>query len=125
MFHLSTNPDLPRLYPRVPNNIAVSEGREDATTRRVCMAPSIRGSISSIRWEYKEVEYWVYVPERWRRWDEVYAPSEERVFDQWYTGEVWYTNPEGLLLRRIGKVLAYGGVGKGEDMRWREVYRGY
>lgn len=41
LYHLSMNPNLRTLAPRVPDNGAVKLGQEDGVNKRVCFGPSI------------------------------------------------------------------------------------
>lgn len=124
MFHLSPNPGLARLYPRVPRNMATECGLEDSTHPRVCLAPTIKGCLNAIKFSCELEDFWVYIPEYWRRHQKLYRPSVALVYDQEFTDEHWYTEKEGILLRRIGKVWSWLETPK-EEASWKPDWRGF
>lgn len=122
LFHLS--PSIlkePLLSPRVPKNAAIGI-KEDGSIPRVCFSGCIQGCLDSIKWEEGLETYQVYVPDRWRKWNKVYVPSREKVWDQQETGEVWFTDREGILLRRIGEVRSW--KENGNNM-WIPIIKGF
>lgn len=108
LYHLScSNHNGEVFHPRVPD--CCVNGQEDTVTRRVCFSSTISGAYRAITFEdtYGE-ECYVHVPENIEpilRRGGVYKPSEELVFDSYFTGEYWIKRP--VKMRCIGKAKFY------------------
>lgn len=89
LYHVSLNPNLATMIPRVPNSAATGENK---TIKRVCFAPTIKSALAAdplqtygrILYVYKAVS----VNERY-----VYKPTTKEVPDAGFTHEVWYLAP--------------------------------
>lgn len=47
LFHLSLDPNLKVMTPRIPNNRLVRTGKEDSVMPRICFAPSIHSALAA------------------------------------------------------------------------------
>ena len=99
LFHISENPNIGSLDPRVPRNFLVDKGYEDSETQRVCFASTIDGCLRAMSANIKGKTFYVYNPEEDQ---EVYIPTKEEVPDCRATGEVWVLNH--VRLNRIGEI---------------------
>ena len=99
LFHISENPNIGSLEPRVPRNFLVDKGYEDSKTQRVCFASTIDGCLRAMSANIKGKTFYVYNPEEDQ---EVYIPTKEEVPDCRATGEVWVLNH--VRLNRIGEI---------------------
>lgn len=99
LFHISENPNIGSLDPRVPRNFLVDKGYEDSKTQRVCFASTIDGCLRAMSANIKGKTFYVYNPEEDQ---EVYIPTKEEVPDCRATGEVWVLNH--VRLNRIGEI---------------------
>lgn len=99
LFHISENPNISSLDPRVPRNFLVDKGYEDSKTQRVCFASTIDGCLRAMSANIKGKTFYVYNPEEDQ---EVYIPTKEEVPDCRATGEVWVLNH--VRLNRIGEI---------------------
>lgn len=97
-YHLSTNPELTELTPRVPE-CAVGIN-EDITTARICFAPTIEGCLSAL--QTLDGYFYVYCITDEDKTIEIYHPASEEVCDQKITGEVWVLKP--VKVTCIGKI---------------------
>lgn len=99
LFHISENPNIGSLEPRIPRNFLVDKGYEDSKTQRVCFASTIDGCLRAMSANIKGKTFYVYNPEEDQ---EVYIPTKEEVPDCRATGEVWVLNH--VRLNRIGEI---------------------
>lgn len=88
LYHISRDPNLKTMTPRVPRNYYTKVGWENGSVGRVCFAPSISNCLSAIPVTTGELLY-VYVavspnPAK------IYKPSKKEVIDAEYTNEIWY-----------------------------------
>lgn len=101
LYHISKNPNLSVLIPRVPNNYITRLAIENANTGRVCFAPTIKDCISAIDSSPGEL-YYVYtatgVDPKY-----IHKPKRSEVPDVKYTNEVWYLKPVNV--KRIATVV--------------------
>lgn len=92
LFHVSVNPYLKTLTPRVPYNGLMDYNMEDKFWRRVCFAPSIRDCLKAIAARPKGTTMYVYKgvglnPKFIKK------PNSRQVVDSEYTNEYWYLAP--------------------------------
>lgn len=92
LYHVSKDPNLTILIPRVPKNGLVEQGGEDGIHKRVCFAPSIQQSLRAMDIPVNRKTLYVYTPvglnNRW-----IYKPKASQVPDVGLTGEIWYLRP--------------------------------
>jgi hypothetical protein len=109
LYHVSPNPDLKVLVPRVPKNPATQSFQEDGVHKRVCFAPSIQQALRALASPINKETLYVYSPvglnNRW-----IYKPKPTQVPDVGVTGEIWYLRPCQVKLvevivggKRLGK----------------------
>lgn len=85
LYHISTNPDLHYLEPRIPTSRLKTE---NAATKRICFASSIDGCLRAIPSSARKGEFYVYTPII--EDDTIgFLPSKVQVSDIKYTNEVW------------------------------------
>jgi hypothetical protein len=102
LYHISENPNLTVMTPRVPQNRLVSKGYENGTIGRVCFAPTIADCISAApRGKAGEVLY-VYLAQGVNP-EYVYKPTINDVPDSKYTHEIWYLKPVNV--KRVGVIV--------------------
>lgn len=102
LYHISENPNLTVMTPRVPQNRLVSKGYENGTIGRVCFAPTIADCISAApRGKAGEVLY-VYLAQGVNP-EYVYKPTINDVPDSKYTHEVWYLKPVNV--KKVGVIV--------------------
>lgn len=97
LFHLSAeNHDGEWFKPRVPHTIVKysknSEDNEDDHTRRICFSSSITGAFYAINFTGERQKLYIHVPENIEdivRRGKLYKPTDEQVFDAYYTDEYW------------------------------------
>lgn len=92
LYHLSTDPNLKTMVPRVPRNARVQRGQEDGVTKRICFAPSIHDATAAAPSSAEGAMLYVYSPVSIDP-KAIYYPSPFQVGDVKYTHEVWYTKP--------------------------------
>ena len=109
LYHLSvSNHNGEVFHPRVPESIVHSD-KEDDVTKRVCFSSTISGAYRAITFEdtYGE-ECYIHIPvniDSILKRGGVYKPSEELVFDSYFTGEYWVRRP--VKMKSIGKAKFY------------------
>lgn len=92
LYHVSENPNLSLMTPRVPVNKLTKKGYENSTTGRISFAPTIGDCISAApRGKAGEILY-VYTPTSINK-SAVYHPKPSEVPDAKYSHEVWYLEP--------------------------------
>lgn len=92
LYHISENPNLTVMTPRIPSNKLVKAGYENGTIGRVCFAPTIDYAIAAApRGKAGELLY-VYIPTSVDK-SAIYHPTPQEVPDVTYTHEVWYLKP--------------------------------
>lgn len=96
LYHLSQDPTLSKLTPRVPE--CAVPCYEDCETPRVCFAPTIAGCLSAL--QSTDSEYYVYTPAQEDL--DFYTPSTQEVIDSSLTGEVWIFQDVDLIC--LGKI---------------------
>nr|MDD3123572.1 hypothetical protein [Candidatus Izemoplasmatales bacterium] len=94
-YHVSDDPNLKELIPRVP--ICACSIYENIYTHRVCFSTSITGCLSAT--DKISGIYYVYVPMH-----KIHGikPTENEVTDAKYTGEIWYMKP--IQIKLIGSI---------------------
>ena len=109
LYHISPNPDLKEMFPRVPDSRL---SYENAATKRVCFAPSIANCISAIPPKRAHGIMYVYIPVIT---DDTtgYRPSKTQVSDIDKTNEIWLCTD--VKLKKIGT------IDLGEDPRNPEI----
>ena len=109
LYHLSqSNLDGKTLNPSAPNNYFTKNGYEDATTKRVCFAPSIDKCLRALSQKCTGMELYVHIPDGKF---EAFRPTHSEVPDGKITGEIWVTKP--VKVKCIGKIKVIGD--RGED----------
>lgn len=102
LYHISENPNLTVMTPRIPQNRLVSKGYENGTIGRVCFAPTIADCISAApRGKAGEVLY-VYLAQGVNP-EYIYKPTINDVPDSKYTHEIWYLKPVNV--KRVGVIV--------------------
>lgn len=102
LYHISENPNLTVMAPRVPNNRLVKAGFENGTIGRVCFAPTIDYAIAAApRGKAGELLY-VYIPTSVDK-SAIYHPTVNEVPDVTYTHEIWYLKP--VTVKKVGVIL--------------------
>jgi hypothetical protein len=92
LYHISENPNLTLMIPRVPVNKLTKKGYENSTIGRISFAPTIGDCISAApRGKAGEILY-VYKPVQINK-NAVYRPKPSEVPDAKYSHEVWYLEP--------------------------------
>jgi hypothetical protein len=92
LYHISKNPNLSVMIPRVPENSFTQTGLEDGKTKRICFAQTIDACIAAIGSARFGDIYFVYSPVSVDP-KAVYKPKPSEVPDAKYTHEVWYLKP--------------------------------
>ena len=96
VYHISMK-DLgsrPDIYPSIPDTMSQCE---NSTTPRICVCPTIPGCIMAkelthdLKSEDDVINFYVY--EARILSDHIIQPTYADVFDAWYTGELWVTEP--------------------------------
>lgn len=87
LFHLSENPNIKRLMPKIPA-YAVSEF-ENLTTKRICFSDSIEGCLSAL--QDMPRKFYVYTPIKENI--PIYTPTVDEVRDAKINHEVWSLKP--------------------------------
>lgn len=119
LYHLSEiNYNNETFYPRVPLSIIDDEEMEDQKTKRVCFSTTLSGAYRAIQFSPNEVmELYVHVP--YNSNIKYYRPTEEQVYDCYFTNEVWVKRK--VKIKCIGKIRAYY---RDSDFRhWRPTVR--
>lgn len=106
LYHLSQDPTLDTLNPRVPKNFFTEHGYEDSETPRVSLAQTVDGALSALSQgglEGKVFNVYEALPETIQQ----HVPSVEEVPDARVTGEHWSLTPTRLkLLKQIQLIKA-------------------
>ena len=124
LYHISPDPNLTVLEPRLPNYLLGDEAKEaefeDLKTKRVCFATTIDGCLLGIQINEKKVfkdlpyvDWWLYLPEvdsKTKTVSNKELIDRQLVFDAHITGEWWITNP--IKVKRYAKIRIYA-YGKG------------
>lgn len=105
-FVSNSNMDGKTLMPRVPNNYLTKNGYEDATTKRVCFAPSIDKALMGLSQNLKGKKFFVHIPSKKVLDKNIIYPSKDKVPDVDITGEIWCTTP--VPLKCIGEIVVTG-----------------
>lgn len=106
LFHVSENPNLTIMTPRIPQNKLTKKGYENNTIGRVCFAPTIKDCIAAApRGKVGELLY-VYTPVNVDQ-NYVYKPKPSEVPDAKYTHEIWYLKPVAV---KLACVIVVGDV---------------
>ena len=102
LYHLSLNPNLTTLIPRIPKNSMTRTGLEDPVNKRVCFGQSVKGALSAVpHGQLGDVMY-IYMPTSIdKRF--VYHPTPEQVPWVSFTHEVWYTAP--VSVKKVGALI--------------------
>lgn len=102
LYHLSLNPKLTTLIPRIPKNAAIKAKQEDDVSKRVCFGRSVAGALSAVpHGEIGDVMY-IYMPTSIDK-KYVYYPTPYQVPDVGFTHEVWYTAP--VSVKKVGALI--------------------
>lgn len=100
LYHVSDNPNLKTLIPRVPRNSATIQGLEDSGIKRISFAPSIQQAITGTNRTVSGRILYVYQPvginEKY-----LYKPNANQVYDVGITSEVWYLRPVEVKLTEV------------------------
>ena len=92
LYHVSENPNLSLMIPRIPVNKLTKKGYENSTIGRISFAPTIGDCISAApRGKAGEILY-VYSPTQINK-SAIYHPKPSEVPDAKYSHEVWYLEP--------------------------------
>lgn len=102
LFHLSKDPNLKTMIPRVPNNRLVRSGKEDGKTPRVCFSKSIHSALASAPPARTGSVLYVYSPTSIDK-SALYKPSLSQVPDSGFTHEVWYLKP--VTVKKVGIIV--------------------
>lgn len=102
LIHLSTDPNLKLMTPRIPNNRLTYTGYENATIPRICFAPSINSALAAAPPVKTGVVLYVYTPTSIDP-KAVYKPSTKEVPDSSHTHEIWYLKP--CTVKKIGAII--------------------
>lgn len=92
LYHLSMNPNLRVLVPKVPNNFLVRNGYEDGRRKRISFATTIAGCLRGLSMNVTGKVFYVYSPESLDQ-SAIIIPDLTMVPDARTTGEVWYMKP--------------------------------
>lgn len=109
LYHISvTNHNGEVFHPRIPDT-CVSEDEENTDIKRVCFSSTISGAYRAITFtdECGE-ECYVHIPENLDsilKRGGIYKPSEELVWDSYFTSEYWVRRP--VKMKCIGKAKFY------------------
>lgn len=105
IFHVSENPKLKILKPRIPNNILTNEGYEDNTIPRVCFSKSIDQCLMATGKLLEEKILYVYEPKEYSVLNilENYELIKNNLVpDAKYTGELWVLNE--VKIKLLGEI---------------------
>lgn len=128
LYHVSPDPNLKVLIPRVPKNGVVNWGAEDGVHKRVCFAPSIQQALRAMARPVNKETLYVYTPvglnNRW-----IYKPTPTQVPDVGVTNEIWYLRPCQVKLvevivggRRLGKEAVLIELNNERRKKFMELY---
>ena len=99
----------------------VDNDKEDDTIKRVCFSSTISGAYRAITFgDACGEECYIHIPvniDSILKRGGVYKPSEELVFDSYFTGEYWVKRP--VKLKCIGKAKFYYKEWSGFSGPWR------
>lgn len=98
LYHLSTDPNLTFLTPRIPKTAVPYN--ENVSIPRVCFAPTIEGCLSALG--DIDMEYYVYTPVNQKL--KGYS-CRSYVCDAPATGERWFRKP--VTVKKIGKIESH------------------
>lgn len=105
LYHLSPNPNLSVMIPRVPQNQATKHRHEDDVVKRVCFASSIHNALKAVPFDRVAGKIlYIYTPTSIDN-KFVYRPTPSQVPDVSATHETWYLAP--VTVKKIG-VLVIG-----------------
>ena len=121
LFHLSPDPNLKLMVPRVPNNRLVRTGKEDGVTPRICFANSINSALAASPPARTGRVLYVYTPTQIDK-AAIYKPTPSQVPDVRHTHEVWYTKPTQV--KKIGAIII-GDVIRGKYWGTKEEREGH
>lgn len=99
LYFISSDKNLTKLIPRVPNNFLTKNGYEDNTIPRVCMSTSMHGALKALSSNLEGKELYVYTNDNKVN---PYKPSEKEVPDCKLTDEVWIKEP--VILKYLYKI---------------------
>ena len=121
LYHISvSNHNGEVFHPRVPDGM-IDKDKEDDTIKRVCFSSTISGAYRAITFEDTcGDECYIHIPvniDSILKRGGVYKPSEELVFDSYFTGEYWVRRP--VKLKCIGKAKFYYREWNGFSGPWR------
>ena len=121
LFHVSADPNLHWLYPRLPKQLTTTEAQnamlEDLKTPRICFAETIEGCILGIQINQNQVfiipkvnyvDWYVHSPLNLTVSDTVSnieLIKQLKVFDAHITGEWWVINP--VQVKKLYKIRIY------------------
>lgn len=102
LYHLSMNPNLRTLIPRVPDNRPVKLGQEDGVNKRVCFGPSISHALMAVpHGDIGDIMY-IYIPTSLdKRY--IIKPTPDQVPWVSATHEIWYTAP--VTVKKVGVLI--------------------
>lgn len=101
LFHVSKNPNIKTLVPKVPNNWLTQNGLEEARTPRISFATSVDRCLRGV-YATPKTTYYVYVPVSIDK-NYLRRPSVKDVPDRRLTNEYWYLKPVNVRLYGIVK----------------------
>ncbi len=126
LYHVSDNPHIKTLSPRIPKSEDINKGLENGTIKRVCFAPSIEQCLQAICAE-KGKEYIVYVPKRNLMYSQIYKCNTQDAPGAYITDEYWCLTPievEPLYKVKVGNTVETNS-GKYEDLLNYKVLESY
>lgn len=104
LYHLSCNPNLTILTPKIPETAVAFN--EDVSIPRVCFSPTIKGCLSAL--QDISAEYYVYTPVNQKL--KGYS-CKTHVIDAVITDERWIKKP--VQVKKIGKIKSvFIGIGE-------------
>lgn len=111
LYHLSRNPNLTILTPRIPEQAI--PWNENMSIPRVCFAPTIKGCLSAL--QDIDAEYYVYIPVNQKL--KGYS-CRSHVIDAPVTGERWVK--KDVSVKKIGKIKStFVGVSEEKFVNYR------
>lgn len=113
LYHLSTNPNLSTMIPRIPPYNRIKIGFENGTVKRVCFAPTIKNALSAVPSGSPGVLHYIYVAVSPKA-SLIYKPTSEDVPEVSMTHEIWYLGP--INVKKVG-ILVIGDKHSPEEFR--------
>lgn len=102
LYHLSTDPNLTTMTPRIPPYNRIKIGFENGITKRVCFAPTIKNALSAVPSGKPGVVHYIYVavsPDP----KFIYKPTSNDVPEAGFTHEIWYL--KSINVKKVGVLI--------------------